>query len=67
MIPKTMKFNYTNWRGEFGTREIFPETIKIYYGKTEWHQEEQWLMQAYDVLKHDIRTFAMKDIQGFLD
>lgn len=61
---KTVKILYTNYRGEKGYREILPE--KIWFGSTQWHKEEQWLLDALDVKKGELRNFAMKDIQEWL-
>jgi len=60
MVNKHIKILYTNWRGETTERTIVPE--KIYFGSTEWHPEEQWLLTAFDVEKKASRDFAMKDI-----
>jgi predicted DNA-binding transcriptional regulator YafY len=57
---KTIKILYTNYRGEKGHREILPE--KIWFGSTQWHEEEHWLLDALDVKKGESRNFAMKDI-----
>ena len=36
--------------------------IELWYGKTEWHPEEQWLLKAWDLDKDAERNFAWKDI-----
>lgn len=54
---------YTNYRGETGERKIVPK--KIWFGSTEWHPEEQWLLDTYDVEKQADRSFAMKDIKSW--
>jgi predicted DNA-binding transcriptional regulator YafY len=54
---------YTNYRGETAVRQIIP--IKIWFGKTDWHPEEQWLLDAYDLEKGADRSFAMKDIRSW--
>lgn len=59
-----LKFTYKNWKGEVSERRIDTHSVKIYYGEVEWHQGEQWLMEAYDVAKQDFRTFAIRDIIG---
>jgi predicted DNA-binding transcriptional regulator YafY len=51
---------YTNWRGETMLRKIIPKAIR--FGSTEWHPEEQWLLDAYDLDRGADRSFAMKDI-----
>jgi predicted DNA-binding transcriptional regulator YafY len=60
MDAQTVQINYTNWKGETAVRTIKPE--KIWFGKTEWHKEEQWLLSAFDLEKQEHRNFAMKDI-----
>ena len=59
---KPLGFMYTNWKGKRGFREVIPQ--RIYFGSTEWHKEEQWLMVAYDLDKKAERTFAMKDMEN---
>lgn len=56
---------YTNWRGETAHRKIIP-TGKIWFGSTEWHKEPQYLLDAIDVEKNELRNFAMKDIKGWV-
>lgn len=51
---------YKNWKGVVGVRLITP--LRIYWGKNQWHPEEQWLMDAYDHEKEATRGFAMKDV-----
>ncbi len=58
---KRINILYTNWRDEQAWRTIEP--LKIWFGSTEWHKDEQWLLTALDVDKNAERDFAMKDIQ----
>lgn len=51
---------YTNWRGETADRVIRP--IRIWFGTTEWHSDWQWLMEATDIAKGEIRHFALADM-----
>lgn len=60
---KIVIINYTNWKGVTGFRRIIPK--KIFFGSTEWHKEEQWLLEAYDVDKNADRSFAIKDIKSW--
>lgn len=55
---------YTNWKGVTSTRHIMPK--RLYFGSTEWHTEAQWLLEAFDVDKQVVRTFAMKDIHEWI-
>lgn len=55
-----IKFLYTNWRGENAIRTAIP--VKIWYGKTNWHPQEQWFIKAFDVEKKEERDFALTDM-----
>lgn len=59
-VPVT--FTYTNYKNETGKRTVRPHCI--YWGKTQYHPESQWLMDAWDEDKKALRTFAMKDMKG---
>ena len=58
---KLVKILYTNWKNETRYRLIKP--ISIEFKSTEWHKEEQWILNAVDIEKDAIRNFAMKDIK----
>jgi len=53
---------YRNWKGEEGIRHILP--LRVWYGSTEWHKKEQWLMKVYDIDKEAMRDYALKDFKG---
>lgn len=57
---KRIKFKYKNYRNEISWRTIEP--IEIRFGSTEWHNEPQWLLRAFDIEKDAEREFAIKDI-----
>ena len=57
-------FEYINWEGKKAVRTVKP--LEIWYGKTEWHPKEQWLLRAIDLDKNKERNFAVKDILKFL-
>lgn len=59
-----LKVQYKNWQGELGIRTIIP--LDIFYGKTEYHPEEQWLLKVWDLEKENYRTYAVKDIQEWI-
>jgi predicted DNA-binding transcriptional regulator YafY len=65
LTPDVVTIIYTNWKGVKAKRIIRP--IKIWFGHTEYHPEEQWLLQALDVEKNEERHFAMKDIEAWRD
>ena len=55
-----LKVTYRNWRDEVALRTIIP--LRVFYGKNEYHKDEQWLLDVWDVEKEVYRTFALKDI-----
>lgn len=59
-----VEIDYTNYRGERAPRTVLP--IGIYFGATEQHPEEQWLMRAHAMDRGGaIRDFAMCDIHSW--
>lgn len=57
---KKLSFIYKNYKGVTAKRKI--ETpAKLYYGSNEWHKEPQWLLEAYDCDKGELRAFALAD------
>lgn len=62
--PVPLKFKYKNWQGETTIRTVMP--IKIWYGHTEFHKTDQWLLKATDLDKDAERDFAVNDILKFL-
>lgn len=64
-LKQKIRICYTNYKGETAIREIIP--IKIWYGSTDWHPEEGWLMDAYDINKKSERSFSIKDIKGWFN
>ena len=63
-IPIPIKVKYKNWKGEIGIRTIIPQ--QIHYGCTDYHKENQWLMDVFDVDKDALRTYALMDILEFI-
>lgn len=61
--PDTVQISYTNWRGETAIRTIKP--LEIWFGSTQWHKEEQWLLKAIDLGKNAERDFALKEIKDW--
>ena len=61
---KVAAFVYTNYKGQTSIRTVIP--LKFYYGCTDYHTEEQWLLEAHDHTKNDIRIFAMKYVRCWL-
>ena len=61
---KIVKILYTNWKGVTSYRNIIPESIE--FKATEWHPEEQWILNALDIKKNAMRGFALKDIKEWI-
>ncbi len=61
---KMLTIDYTNYRGERSERRIVPK--KIIFDSNEWHKEKQWLLEAHDVEKNQVRFFSIKDIHNWL-
>ena len=59
---KKILFNYKNHKGRVSTRTVTP--IEMYFGSTDFHRADQWLLTAYCHDKKAVRAFAMKDIYG---
>ena len=54
------KVQYRNWKGVIAERTIMP--YRMFFGATEYHPEEQWLLEAHCLDKNELRTFALKDM-----
>lgn len=48
---------YTNYAGKTAERHIVPE--RLWYGTTEWHPGPGWLLDAFDIDKHERRSFSL--------
>ncbi len=57
-----IEFDYINWKGVKGRRKALVRNI--YYGFSEYHPEEQWLLKGFDEKKQDMRIYAMKDMSN---
>ncbi len=60
MSAHPIKVRYTNYRGETAVRTIVP--ISFYFGSTEYHKDEQWLVKLWDVERGAERIYALKEI-----
>ena len=61
---KAIRVRYRNWKGETAVRSIIP--LGVFYGSSEFHKEEQWLLKVWDLEKSDYRTYALKGISEWL-
>lgn len=62
---KLVSISYKNHRGETQVRRVLPQ--RIWFGSTDWHPAEQWFMDAYDLDREAVRSFAMRAIDDFAD
>lgn len=59
--PAPVTFAYTNYKGEHGIRTVTPQ--RIWYGCTQYHPNNGWLLTGYDHDKKAMRDFALTDIE----
>lgn len=57
--PK-IRATYKNWKGNVRQRVIQPH--QLFFGVTEHHPDPQWLMEALDIEKSAMRSFALRDL-----
>ena len=60
---QSVEIDYTNWRGERSIRLIHP--LRLAFENNEWHSDTQWLLEAVDLAKSEIRTFALASIHSW--
>jgi hypothetical protein len=54
---KTVQFRYENHAGKTELRWVLP--LRVFWGHTEYYPEDQWLLEAFDLRRKAVRTFAM--------
>lgn len=59
--PAPVTFAYTNYKGEHGIRTVTPQ--RVWYGCTQYHPNNGWLLTGYDHDKKAERDFALTDIE----
>ncbi len=59
MKKQQVRIKYINHREVTVFRTILPRTV--WFGTTEWHPKPQWFLDAHDLDKDALRTFAMQD------
>lgn len=63
--PIVVLIDYTNHAGIRSIRQIAPIVGTLRFESNQWHHEPQWLFDAYDQNKDDVRTFALADIHSW--
>lgn len=58
--PKIVLIDYTNHAGVRKVREILP--FEFHFMSNEWHPQQQWLLEAFDYERDDVRYFAVSGI-----
>jgi predicted DNA-binding transcriptional regulator YafY len=57
------EFDYVNYKGEFGVRTVVP--VRFFWGESDYHPGYQWLLEAFDLDRRDMRTFAMSGVKNW--
>ena len=52
-----LRFAYVNHKGECAMRNVRP--IRLLHGTTPYYKEPQWLLEAFDLDRQEIRRFAV--------
>lgn len=55
-----INFDYKNYKGINSSRRA--ELHNLFYGQTEFHPKEQWLVEAVDIDKGETRVFSLEDM-----
>lgn len=59
--PKNIhRLDYLNHRNERSIRHVQPR--KIRFGKSDWHQSDQWLLECYDHDREGTRKYALRNV-----
>ena len=65
MNPKhIVSILYTNWRGETRWRQVIPRGIV--FAATQWHPEDQWLLEATEPGSEQVKHFALHFIHCWI-
>lgn len=59
---RPVRILYKNYKGKEKYRDIIP--LKLFYGSNQWHPEPQYLLQAFDLDKKEVRDFALNNLCG---
>lgn len=60
-----LQFYYINHRGDVGTRRVTDPSIR-FGTAVPWYCDSQWILDGFDIDKQAIRSFAVKQILGFV-
>jgi predicted DNA-binding transcriptional regulator YafY len=60
LTDQDVTIDYTNHRGLRSKRRVRPK--KFFFGSSPFHDHVQWFLEAFDLEKDAVRTFALKDI-----
>jgi hypothetical protein len=60
---KVVEVDYTNWRGVRRLRRLVPRTIR--FGRSEFHDDEQWLLVATCLESCRELEFSIKTIHSW--
>lgn len=64
-VAQAVVILYTNHRGETAERTVVPRALR--FGRSPWHDGEQWFLDAFDLERDAERSFAVRDIHRWFD
>lgn len=65
ILDEPVTIVFTDSTGLSQERCVIPQ--RVWFGSTEWYPKAQWLLDAYDVRRHVVRSFQLSAIRGFED
>jgi hypothetical protein len=63
-LPERLRFRYAHPDGE--TADCLVKPLRFYHGESPWHEGPQWLLDALDLDKRVMRTFALNAVLAWL-
>lgn len=62
-LDEPLTITFTDSTGVERERCVIPQ--RVWFGSTEWHPDAQWLLDAYDMDRHAVRSFELARVRGF--
>jgi predicted DNA-binding transcriptional regulator YafY len=62
-LARAVDIDYTNHKGERRVRKIVPVGV-MHFANNQWYPTDQWLFNAIDIEKNEMRSFSLNNIHG---